>query len=103
MLLEKLEHIGGQRQIAAQRLQLPLRGTCTKSLNYTVARADGGVFVRRDLPAALDSSSGGCTPVRQLKKRAAQRRKGLIPVFTLSATDRPDTSWVSLKEKEKLG
>lgn len=52
-----------------------------------------------DSPAALESSSGGCTPVRQLKKRAAQRRNGSMPFFTLSAKDLPDTSWISLKER----
>lgn len=51
------------------------------------------------LPAALKSSSGGCTPVRQLKNRAAQRRKGSIPLFTRSATELPDTSGISLMSK----
>lgn len=52
-----------------------------------------------DLPVALKSSSGGCTPVRQLKKRAAQRRKGSMPFFTLSATELPDTSGIILTSK----
>lgn len=53
-------------------------------------------YWRFELPEVLKSSSGGCTPVRQLKNRAAQRRKGSIPLFTLSATELPDTSGTSL-------
>lgn len=52
-----------------------------------------------NLPEMLKSSSGGGTPVRQLKKRAAQRKNGAIPVFTLSTKELPETSGRSLMRK----
>lgn len=107
MLLEELEQIGGQCQIVAQRLHLSLRGNCKDTekqlvfinhhMQYLLVKTDGVHL--GDLPAALKSSSGGCTPVRQLKNRAAQRRKGSMPFFTLSATELPDTSGFKLTSK----
>lgn len=51
VLLEELEQIRRQCQIAAQRLQLSLRGNCTRSrrlgLNYMVTWPDGDVFAQR--------------------------------------------------------
>lgn len=104
MLLEELEQIGGQRQVVAQRLQLSLRGNYKKqnvSLSSFIVTSSWCVctVLLCDSPAALESSSGGWTPVRQLKNSAAQRRKGLMPSFTLSATDLPDTSEIGLKEQ----
>lgn len=59
------------------------------------------IIIRFHPPDAEKSSSGGRTPVRQLKKRVAQRRKGLIPLFTLSATELPDTSGIILMGKSQ--
>lgn len=49
----------------------------------------------------MDSSSGGGTPVRQLKNSVAQRRKGRMPLFTVSATVNPETPDLNLRERER--
>lgn len=53
-----------------------------------------------DVSDVLKRSSGGRIPVRQLKKRAALRKKGSIPIFTLCATELPDKSGISLQSKQ---
>ena len=47
----------------------------------------------------LETSTGGGTPVRPLKKSAVHRRKGVIARFTPSATALPDTSKLSLGDR----
>lgn len=102
VFLEELKQIGRQSQIVAQRRHLSLWSYYKEPATQHIWAAHfSDISLLCNSPAALKSSSGGFTPVRQWKKRAAQRRKGSIPFFTLSTTELLDTS-KSLKSKLHL-
>lgn len=76
VLLEELEQIGGQCQVAAQRLQLPLRGNCTR------IRAQAWIIWSHDLTGrSLCSASGWLTSstgelLRRLDSCKATKEEG---------------------------
>lgn len=112
VVLEELEQVAGQSEVTTQKGQLTLTGHCAvrgrgkgwleifeMPLFHWIFWRDKRLYYS---PAVLDSSSGAGTPVRQWKKSAAHRRKGRIPLFTVSTVmeaDTPDLSlrWLSMR------